>query len=495
MFETEQTYVFKNLTHGIVYSVLVSSVDNAGNISPVTCSPYTEIDLYAPGFTLQDPTASAGYSRVLNPEIHFSNDSTASFWCITSDLDFRPTSQAEACPGGAGSSNGWYTTRPTHLSLAAGDGLKTFHLWAFRSDGTKLSNNITSAVIVLDRTLPSAFTVAGIRSANEDVLMDAWLTSHELPLVKWNASATAVKYSIQILNSASEIVCEKYGLAGSESEYNFVPSECATLSDGQTYRVLMTSFDVAGNSTAAPEFSFTVDTIPPGSFTIAGVDGGPDDVVDGFLGLTSPTIHFTSSSGSTRYEIDIRNNAGVSSCSIGSKDAPTVFFDYGTDSAVPCILLDGDTYRVYITALDAGSNKTSAANNGYLFRVDGQNPTVSITSTPIALTLSTTANFSFSANDSLSGIKETLCSLDGGAFAHCTSPVAFNNLTEGVHTFRVRAIDMVGNFSETSESFTVDLTAPVLAIHTAPPAATNNSAVEFTFSATDFSGVTRETCV
>jgi hypothetical protein len=49
------------------------------------------------------------------------------------------------------------------------------------------------------------------------------------------------------------------------------------------------------------------------------------------------------------------------------------------------------------------------------------------------------------------------CRLDGAAFSACTSPAAFSNLTEGAHTFDVRAVDSAGTPDATpaSNQFTV----------------------------------------
>src|SRR5262245_63071029 len=41
------------------------------------------------------------------------------------------------------------------------------------------------------------------------------------------------------------------------------------------------------------------------------------------------------------------------------------------------------------------------------------------------------------------------CSVDGGAFASCTSPATFNGLSEATHTFAVRATDQAGDRKST----------------------------------------------
>jgi HYR domain len=58
------------------------------------------------------------------------------------------------------------------------------------------------------------------------------------------------------------------------------------------------------------------------------------------------------------------------------------------------------------------------------------------------------------------GIAGFQCSLDGQAASSCTSPVTFNNLAVGTHTFEVRAIDTSNNIDQTPASFTWTILTP-----------------------------------
>jgi hypothetical protein len=69
-------------------------------------------------------------------------------------------------------------------------------------------------------------------------------------------------------------------------------------------------------------------------------------------------------------------------------------------------------------------------------------PDTSITSGPTGTTSMTSASFVFAATESGSTFA---CRLDGGAYATCASPKAYTNLTNGSHTFSVRATDAAGN--------------------------------------------------
>lgn len=60
----------------------------------------------------------------------------------------------------------------------------------------------------------------------------------------------------------------------------------------------------------------------------------------------------------------------------------------------------------------------------------------------------------FDATDAV-GVDETECSLDGGAFTSCTSPVVYDRLSRGTHEVTVRATDEAGNTGEHEFSWTV----------------------------------------
>lgn len=45
------------------------------------------------------------------------------------------------------------------------------------------------------------------------------------------------------------------------------------------------------------------------------------------------------------------------------------------------------------------------------------------------------------------------CSLDSTPFSVCTSPVTYNSLQTGFHTFKVRAVNSIGNADPTPATF------------------------------------------
>lgn len=118
--------------------------------------------------------------------------------------------------------------------------------------------------------------------------------------------------------------------------------------------------------------------------------------------------------------------------------------------------------------------------------IDGTPPDTAIAGTPPSFT-DASAAFSFTGSDAGSGVASFECSLDGGAFSACASPAGYGGLSDGGHTFAVRAIDAAGNPDPTpaSVSWTVDVTAPETSIDGAPPNLSANRAASFAFSGAD----------
>ena len=118
---------------------------------------------------------------------------------------------------------------------------------------------------------------------------------------------------------------------------------------------------------------------------------------------------------------------------------------------------------------------------------DSRAPETTIDTKPEATTLSRSATFTFSADEQFATLE---CSLDGAAYAACTSPKQYSSLALGSHELRVRAIDPAGNVDATpatySWSVVPDTTAPETALGSgAPPATTTSRVATFTFSGTD----------
>ena len=142
--------------------------------------------------------------------------------------------------------------------------------------------------------------------------------------------------------------------------------------------------------------------------------------------------------------------------------------EFGT-SGLATVTFPGSSYASGVAVEDtgelilagAGSNifGPSLLGSGFaLVALEGDAatapPQTSITSIP-EIVSNPGGAFTFGATDaSGTGISGFECSLDGAAFAACASPRAFSGLSDGVHTFRVRARDNAGAYDPTPASFT-----------------------------------------
>ena len=104
--------------------------------------------------------------------------------------------------------------------------------------------------------------------------------------------------------------------------------------------------------------------------------------------------------------------------------------------------------------------------------------------------------FTFTGTDAGVGLDRFECSVDGAAFAACTSPAQFDNLGSGAHTLNVKTVDNVGNEATSLASFnwSVDATPPDTTINSATDGNaiavsnggnTTSASMTFTFSGTD----------
>lgn len=120
-------------------------------------------------------------------------------------------------------------------------------------------------------------------------------------------------------------------------------------------------------------------------------------------------------------------------------------------ASVNGLALGSHTYSV--RGKDAAGNTGSAkASWQVVTPPDTTAPTVSFTSAPADGETATSASFAFSGSEA--GLTFS-CSLDGGGFAACISPVNHNGLAPGKHAFVVRAADQAGNTGEAAHSWTI----------------------------------------
>lgn len=156
--------------------------------------------------------------------------------------------------------------------------------------------------------------------------------------------------------------------------------------------------------------------------------------------------------------------------------------------------LAGGAHTFQVRAIDLAGNPDESPAS-YTWTVEANPPDTTILTNPPPVTASTAASFTFSGIDN-DGVANFECRLDSAAFSACTSPADLSNLTDGSHTFQVRAIDVTGNAdpSPASYTWTVDLTAPDTEITDQPASLSSSASASFSFTGSDANGVASFEC-
>jgi len=244
------------------------------------------------------------------------------------------------------------------------------------------------------------------------------------------------------------------------------PQSYTGLSDGShTFQVR--AIDNAGNTDASPvSYTWVVDT------------AAPDTVIDSHPANPSDN----SSATFTFHGADNAGGLGIASfeCSLDGG-----FVSCASPQSYAGLSDGSHTFQV--RAKDAAGN-TDATPASYTWVVDTAAPNTAITNDPFPTGFAniTSATFNFTGNDgSGTGVASFECKLDGGGFSSCTSPQSYSGLSDGSHTFQVRAIDKAGNADATPASYTwtVDTTSPtVFSITSIAGNPTNGSPIPVTIT-------------
>ena len=191
--------------------------------------------------------------------------------------------------------------------------------------------------------------------------------------------------------------------------------------------------------------------------------------------------YFDGTSGVAQVEISIQydggdywDGSGFSSSTEVWNDADLAAGDWSYDFDASNLPVDGE-YAVRVRARDGAGNTETPSSRTFTF--DASEPETTIDSSMADPTNSTSASFDFSADEPGATFE---CALDGGAWSACTSPKAYTGLTDGGHTFEVRATDPAGNTDGNPAAFnwTIDTVDPT-STATFPAASGSYTAAEW----------------
>jgi hypothetical protein len=211
------------------------------------------------------------------------------------------------------------------------------------------------------------------------------------------------------------------------------------------------------------------DGAPPDAGPDSGVDmTAPETTIDeapaGVTNVDAPTFHFSSNEASATF-----------ACSVdGAEPTPC-------ESPVSLSLDDGP-HTFAVRATDGAGNQDDTPAE-HVWTIDTVAPETTIGSAPPSVDNSVDVSFEFTAAETV----QFACSVDGGAYAACTSPRVLTGLADGVHTFAVRATDVAGNVeaSAASHSWSIDTSSPDTAIDEGPSGSVADASASFEFSSPD----------
>jgi hypothetical protein len=477
----------------------VRAVDPAGNRDPTPAARTFTVDTDPAETTITEGASGPGSDPT--PTFAFAADEAgATFQCRVDDAAFSPC-----------------TSPLTTSSLA--DGAHTFEV---------------RAVDAADNTDPTPATRAfTVDAAAPDSVIDtgpAGATSDATPTFTLTSSEPGAAFECRV-DDAAFAPCES-------------PHTTAPLADGEhTFEVR--AIDPAGNADPTPASrAFTVDTVPPETTITGGPSGTTEDPtptfeftaaagatfecrVDGgaFTACESPFTTAELADGAHTFEVRASDAAGnvdptpavraftvqvvppdpnapettIDSGPQGATSDTTPAFAFSADepATFECRIDDvafapcsspystaplGDGQHVFeVRATDLAGN-TDATPASRTFIVDTAAPETVLTAAPPAATDDPTPTFAFEADEHGARFE---CSVDGGAFAPCASPLTLPALPDGDHTLEIRAVDQAGNAdpSPASSAFTIDTGAPQTTIESGPSGVIADATPAFTFSA------------
>ena len=350
------------------------------------------------------------------------NDSTPTFGFSSDE-----TPSSFECRVDAGT---WADCDSSHTTLDLPDGTHIFEVRATDAAGNPDSTP-ASASITVDTTAPETTIDSG----------PAGLIDESTPTYTFSSSEPGSIFECRVNGGAWES-CSS-------------PHTTASLADGpHTFEVR--AIDEAGNADSTPDSrSITVDTTAPETTIYSGPSG--------LVGDPTPTYAFSSSESPSTFECRVDGGAWTP-CS--------------SPETTPSLSDGAHTFEV--RAIDAAGNADATPEVREIV-VDTTAPSTTLDSGPSGPTTDPTPTFAFSSDEVGSSYE---CSIDGGPWAPCASPETTASLTDGPHTFEVRATDAAGNADPTpaSQAFTVDTGAPSTTIDSGPSGPTTDSAPTYTFT-------------
>ncbi|MBX3023071.1 MAG: hypothetical protein KF799_15450 [Bdellovibrionales bacterium] len=501
---------FQLSTGDATKTVYIWVADNANNTNANASSTsiiLLQVPPDPPTVALNDPnTNSSAYTNQSSVNMAITGDTAASAWCaLAQDAALAAPAQP------ASSSTCWVLTRPVSVPLGATGSRKVY---VFLRDAAMNISSPGHATIALTTTSPGDPSLA-LTHAVTGLSNYARTTALSLAIT---ADSTATRWCVSETQSVKPLLGTSTcaGGSGSSSGWHTTRPTSFTLSSGDGLKRVYVWVADASNNTNDNAISqtITLDTQPPGSYTVTGLTGASDITPDAWLGTTViPTVSWAAASGASSYTVEIKNATGSATVCAAETTAATTYNFSG------CNLVDGTSYRVYLSAADEAQNTATASNSPFTFVVK-LTPPGAFSISGVTGSQDTTADqwggsslptVSWTASASVNSYIVRILANDGvtvmcpqqvksaGTLSHEYSTTGCSALTDNtLYQVEVVAQDVAGNIQTASNNlflFRTDLTAPNVSISGNPAAQAITAAANFTFSGSDnISGIAAMQC-
>ena len=136
-------------------------------------------------------------------------------------------------------------------------------------------------------------------------------------------------------------------------------------------------------------------------------------------------------------------------------------------------------HSVSVEAKDRAGNKKTYV---YHFSVDTSKPQISFTRKPAERSnKNQNIEFRWVARDSFSGISRVECKMDDEAYAPCSQSQSYSTLSDGNHSFSIKATDNLGHVLEKAYAFSIDTQAPDCVLEEKPGPFIRSASAVFRF--------------
>ena len=418
------------------HSLEIRSIDEAQNLDPTPLLIEWDIDFVAPVTTID--ASPSEFTNNDSPAVEFSTNEGATSECRLDE-------------------GTWVTcSSPADVSaLNGGDPLADGpHTFTVRSKDVAGNQELTAASVTW--TQDTVVPVVDLTSTPAEFVPQGdadfgWTVKDGDPLV---------------MSPEAGSECQVDGGAWEDCDRSLTIE--APANGVHTFAVRAT--DQAGNVSDVVDYTFEVLGTPPSAPSIDN-----SDPADG------STVRANSARFAFSHPDENESSFDSFECRVDAEAWGTCESPYEVEG-----LSDG-AHKFELRAKDVAGNLSPVSDIDW--EVQSAAPITSIDTGPSGLTRQNSASITFSSNKA--GTFE--CKMDSEAWAACETPLELTGISDGQHTFRVRAVSTaapvgVKDPSPPSRTWTVDTTVPDTTIDSAPepsPATTEDRSASIEFSSDD----------